>query len=258
MKKIYMTICVFAFVVSADSAFAYLTTELNTPSLGAILGESELDDISAMDATHLQISNAKHATFSLLLGNAIFADKSAFGIYNINDPDIKLEIFTGKDKHGKADKHKHNKKGKHKKGKADKHKHDKNVKVHFDIGSNLAWLKPNKKIEIGDEFGFYLDRSKGKAHDGEIFYSQTSLNSETDNDVYALLFGTSDIKGYPDLVLAIGNTSLDAPGCDLDYNYLVVGIDIDGVRAQKSLDPVPEPATLVLLGLGFVILRKLK
>jgi hypothetical protein len=250
MKKIYMTICVFAFVAGADNAFAYLTTELDTPSLGVILDESELDDIFAMDATHLQISNAEYATFSLILADALFGKKSKFGIYSIDDPDIKLEIFKGKDHHGKADKHKH--------GKGGKHKHDKNVKVNFDIGSNLAWLKPNKKVEIGNEFGFYLEISTGKKHDSEIFYSQTSRNSEIDDDLHALLFETSDIDGYPNLVLALGNTSLDAPGCDLDYNSMLIGIDIDGYTLRNSSKPVPEPATLVLLGLGFAFLRRLK
>jgi hypothetical protein len=206
---------------------------LDTPSLGDLLDESRLDDIPAMDATSLQIANAEHVTFSLLLGNAIFGNKSAFGIYNINNPDQRLEIFTDKDMHGKADKHGHGKGNKHGHGKDNKHQRAKNIEVNFDISSDLAWIKPNKKVEIGDEFGFYFDSTTGNADHGEIFYSQTSLNSEIDDDVHTLLFGTSDIDDYLNLFVAFEDATSHCPEYVMNYNDMLVGINIDGFTPRK-------------------------
>ena len=229
MRNVCMSICVCVIMLTASNASALLVQDFqatDTPSLGNILNDPALDQVTDTGDSLIRIPDkSRYVNFTLMLEDAGFAKTNTFGIYNIDNPNIKLQVFSGKD-----------------------HK-DKNVKVNFDTNKNKAWIKRGKKVDMGTNFGFYIDSSKEKEHGGGVFYSDSSLNINEDFGIdHVLLFGTSNSSRYTDIVIAFEDLRVNSPTYDRDYNDMVVGV------SGCDINIVPEPATIAMLSTGMLLL----
>jgi len=173
------------------------------------------------------------STFFLFLESAGFASDNTFGIYGFTyNPDgsvnlgASLQIFSGSVSAPDS------------------------ATVSFNLATGLATYN-GTSATIGTTFGFYLTTPEGN---GYTYYSHASLND--DGFDHFMLFDTSDnsvgsLMGA-DLVVAMEDLY---GGGDQDYNDMVVGV------SDVAPAPVPEPATLLLIGsglLGMGIFRRKK
>ncbi|MHC4499307.1 MAG: DUF4114 domain-containing protein [Planctomycetota bacterium] len=220
IKKISLALSLITAVVLATNTSAALR-------LGSILTNPRLNDVIDSGQSYVSLDEgASSLAASILIEKAGFANSNKFGIFDYSDPTEKLELFAGWHTPGNS------------------------ITVTFDHDNNQAWIDAANKVSIGSTFGFYLDSSARSK--GGLFHSDPAWNTGDDEDVRkALLFDTSnvwDITGNPDVVVAFED--LTYPSSDEDFNDMVVGIAADNIVI------VPEPATLLLLGLGAVVLRK--
>jgi hypothetical protein len=105
---------------------------------------------------------------------------------------------------------------------------------------------PSQVINPSGEFGFYLDPEGGRANPF-IWFSEEGLNAGQD---HMILFRTPDPNVY---LMVWADSNFNSRFEDSDYNDLVIELTVNrGV--------IPEPASMVLLGLGVstMVLRKVR
>lgn len=172
---------------------------------------------------------------TMIVEFAAYAGTNKFGVYDSDDADTKVELFDGLDSPGMLN----------------------GGYTAFSIlntGEVFVNFAPTGVTFSTSSFGFYLDSSGGDS--GGVFYSNTSLNTDGFDHMAAY-------QGTGDTVQIVDNPPLtwDDNEYILAWEDLLNGGDkdfTDFVVMVESVEPLPEPGTLLLLGAGLVALVGLR
>jgi hypothetical protein len=250
MKRLIVLLAVCLSLMIADGAMATPVP----PTLDTVLSDeggsllvtdmSLLAGIVECGQSYVQLTDLtppETAVATILLEAAGYAQQNEFGIYNYNGAGVApsasemLLIMRGTDAMPRS------------------------ATIQFDLAGGIAWYDrnsnsmqdPGETATIGSTFGFYLNSpdSAGGISD-PTFYTDELLNPDTTDVEHGLIYDTRHVTGAitgdPDVVIAFE----DLLECHSDHDYtdMVVGV--------TDLAPVPEPATIALLGLSSLALAR--
>ena len=207
--------------------FATLQTDFNTKGIGF---NAYSDQIGA--AYFVPTGEGSHATYLFSYTSAVYLDDYEIGVYDyVTGNKLKLwDELTGV-------------------------LEGQNVSVDWNLGGTTAvsfwngssFITVDTEVGFGPVFGFYLTSEYGTK------YSDDLLNGGL---AQMLVFDGASISSPNYIYVAM-------EGATNNGNYTSGNIDFDDfVIKVESIKPVPEPVTLLLLGLGLVgiagVRRKLK
>jgi len=173
--------------------------------------------------SYWNITGSGESLATMIIELAGYASSNSFGIYDPANPDIHAELFGGTN------------------GEGDQVRLS--IKTDGSIYINLA--DTNLDLASGHSFGYYMTSPQG------AFYSDTSLNTDNFDHMVAFQGQNQDTVELPDLDAGVwtnneyifGWEDLSGGG-DRDYQDMVLMVG--------SVQPVFEPATMILFGTGLI------